>query len=40
MSEHFNLNIKYENLKNEFFFSENETESLNYKIPLPEKNFP
>ena len=37
MSEHFNLNIKYENLKNEFFFSENETESLKYKIPLPEK---
>ena len=37
MSEHFNLNIKYENLKNEFFFSKNEIESFKYKIPLPKK---
>ena len=34
-SEHFNLNLKYEKLDNEFFFSDNELKDWNKNIDLP-----
>ena len=37
MSEHFNMDLDYNNLKNEFFFSSAELKNFNNKIYLPEK---
>ena len=37
MSEHFNLNLNYKNLKNEFYFSSIELQNFKSKIALPEK---
>lgn len=37
MSEHFNLNLNYNNLKNEIFFSKNEIKIFEEKISLPPK---
>ena len=38
MSEHFNRDINYDNLKNEFFFSENEIQKFDTELKLP-RNF-
>ena len=38
MSEHFNLNLQYSDLNNEFFFSNNEILNFNNKLKLP-KNY-
>ena len=37
MSEHFELNIDFDNYKNEFFFSKEELINFRKKINLPEK---
>ena len=37
MSEHFNLNLDYKNLKNEFYFSESEKKDFDKKLNLPKK---
>ena len=37
MSEHFNLNLDYRNLKNEFFLSEDEKINLDREFHLPKK---